>query len=335
MAWTANTEPDLGHYNVYRGTTPGFPVNTATDTPLAQPATNSYSNTGLSSSTTYYYKVAAVDTTGNIGILSDEASGTPGDLTAPAKVIGLVVTPISASRLDLAWTANTEPDLGHYNVYRGTTPGFPVNTATDTPLAQPATNSYSDNSGLVQSTTYYYKVAAVDTSGNIGILSDEFSATTLTQVFYEVAIPGNKAAVINTGVTTRYGEEALNASSILVGKSLKSWKVRLRKSGTPSGLISAKIRRQSDDAIVATFNETINSTTLGTAFAEYTFTLPNPYTIQSKDRIMVEYGGPAAVNIEIWNVDKFDGGNTRRIRYDGTSYIGSNTEEVTGTMSTA
>ena len=150
-----------------------------------------------------------------------------------------------------------------------------------------------------------------------------------------MAIPGNKAAVINTGVTTRYGEEALNASSILVGKSLKSWKVRLRKSGTPSGLISAKIRRQSDDAIVATFNETINSTTLGTAFAEYTFTLTNPYTIQSKDRIMVEYGGPAAVNIEIWNVDKFDGGNTRRIRYDGTSYVGSNTEEVTGTMSTA
>ena len=82
---------------------------------------------------------------------------------------------------------------------------------------------------MVQSTTYYYKVAAVDTSGNIGILSDEFSATTLTQVFYEVAIPGNKRTVINTGVTTRYGEEALNASSILVGKSLKSWKVRLRK----------------------------------------------------------------------------------------------------------
>ena len=50
---------------------------------------------------------------------------------------------------------------------------------------------------------------------------------------------------------------------------------------------------------------------------------------------MVEYGGPAAVNIEIWNVDKFDGGNTRRIRYDGTSYVGSNTEEVAGTMSTA
>ena len=334
MAWTANTEPDLGHYNVYRGTSPGFAVNTAdTDTPLAQPATNSYSDTtGLTESTTYYYKVAAVDTSSNIGILSDESSGATGDSTAPAKVLGLTVTPISASRLDLAWTANTEPDLGHYNVYRGTSPGFAVNTATDTPLAQPTTNSYSDTTGLTESTTYYYKVAAVDTSSNIGILSDEASATA-GGIFYDVAIPGNKAVAINVGGSTRFGEEALNTSSVIVGKPLKSWKVRLRKSGTPSGLISAKIRRQSDDAIVATFNETINSTTLGTAFAEYTFTLTNPYTIQSKDRIMIEYGGPAAVNIEIWTADKFDGSNTRRIRYDGTGYVGGNSEDVSGTMS--
>ena len=72
-----NPEPDVAHYNVYRGSTAGFAVNTATDTPLAQPVTNSYSNTGLSSSTTYYYKVAAVDTSANIGVLSDEKSGIP------------------------------------------------------------------------------------------------------------------------------------------------------------------------------------------------------------------------------------------------------------------
>ena len=35
------------------------------------------------------------------------------------------------------------------------------------------TNSYSDTNGLIQSTTYYYKVSAVDISGNIGDVSDE------------------------------------------------------------------------------------------------------------------------------------------------------------------
>ena len=140
---------------------------------------NSYSDSsGLIESTTYYYKVVAVDTAGNIGVLSDEANATTGDSTAPAKVMDLTVTSISGSQLDLAWTANTETDLNHYNIYRGTTNGFAVNTVTDTPLAQPSTNSYSDSIGLSQSTTYYYKVAAVDNAGNIGILSDEASGTT-------------------------------------------------------------------------------------------------------------------------------------------------------------
>ena len=222
--------------------------------------------------------------------------------------------------------------MAHYNVYRGTTAGFAVNTATDTPLAQPSTNSYSDSSGLVDSTTYYYKVAAVDNAANIGILSDE-SAAIVGSIFYNVSIPGNKASALNTGASVRLGEEAFNASSVLVGKHLRSWKVRLKKAGTPSGPVTAKVRRNPGDSVVATFSETIDSTTLGTAYSEYTFTLANPYTIQTGDRIMIEYGGPAAVHLEIWTADKFDGSNTRRIRHDGSSYINSANEEVTGTMS--
>ena len=190
----------MAHYNVYRGTTAGFAVNTATDTPLAQPIANSYSDTtGLTESTTYYYKVAAVDTSANIGILSDEGSGTTGDSTAPSKVLGLTVTPISGSQIDLGWTTNPEPDVAHYNVYRGTTTGFAVNTATDTPLAQPTGNSYSNTTGLTESTTYYYKVAAVDTSANIGILSDEGSGTTAGAA--DTAPPGKVAGLTVTSIT--------------------------------------------------------------------------------------------------------------------------------------
>lgn len=106
----------------------------------------------------------------------------------------------------------------------------------------------------------------------------------------------------------------------------------MRKTGTPSGNVTAKIR-SSNDSIAATFNEIINSTTLGTAYSEYTFTLTNPHIIQSGDKILIEYGGPVAVQMEIWNVDKFNGSNTRRTRYL-TSYVTNNSEEVVGTMST-
>jgi hypothetical protein len=109
--------------------------------------------------------------------------GTGADTTPPAKVTGLSVTTASgsagSSQLNLAWTANTEPDLNHYNIYRGTTQGFAVFPGTTAPVATPTTNSYFDT-GLSASTTYYYKIAAVDNAGNIGNLSDEASGITTT-----------------------------------------------------------------------------------------------------------------------------------------------------------
>lgn len=339
LTWTANTEPDLARYRIYKSTTSGFIVNFTSDIPIAQPTVNSYSDIdSLSASTTYYYRIVAVDNSGNIGEVSDEGSATtlanPGDTTPPSKVVGVNVTPFNSSRIDLTWASNTESDLDHYNIYRNTTAGFPVTTST-VPIAQPTTNTHSDT-GLSQSTTYYYKVAAIDTAGNIGSVSDEKSGTTLTQIFYNVPIPGNVAAGagLSSNVSIRYGIEVNTSASLLVGKSLKSWKVRLKKSGTPSGLVTAKIRRRSDDSVVASFNESIDSTSLGTAFSEYTFTLSTPYTVQTGDKILIEYGGPPSVGIDIWNVDKFDGSNTRRTRYLTAPYVPSNTEEVAGTMST-
>ena len=99
------------------------------------------------------------------------------DTTPPSQVTGLTVTTQSSTRLNLVWTANTDTDLLHYNVYRGKTAGFTVNTATAAPVGQPSTNSFSDT-GLTPSTTYFYRVAAVDGSDNIGALSTEASGAT-------------------------------------------------------------------------------------------------------------------------------------------------------------
>ena len=128
LNWTANTASDLNHYNIYRGTTNGFPVTLGVTPPTATttnpPTANSYQDTGLTPSTTYYYKVSAVDNTGNIGLYSspDQSATTAAasDTTPPTQVNGLAVTTSSSTQLNLNWTANTDSDLNHYNIYRGT-----------------------------------------------------------------------------------------------------------------------------------------------------------------------------------------------------------------------
>lgn len=111
------------------------------------------------------------DTKYGYGLVDADGAALP-DITPPAKVTGLTVNTVSSSQLDLNWNANTENDLDYYNVYNSTTPGGPYDL-----IASTITNSYSDT-GLAPSTTYYYKVSAVDSSDNEGEASEEASGTT-------------------------------------------------------------------------------------------------------------------------------------------------------------
>ncbi len=72
LSWTASTTAGVT-YNVYRGTTSGGEGTT----PYAQGLTGtSYSDTKVTSHTTYYYKVTAINSAGQESVLSNEASAT-------------------------------------------------------------------------------------------------------------------------------------------------------------------------------------------------------------------------------------------------------------------
>ena len=95
----------------------------------------------------------------------------------PAQVVGLTVTPHAGSdtQLDLVWTAITAPDFNYYNVYRGLTTGFVVDSSSE--IAQPVTNSYN-NTGLSPGTTYYYRVSVTNDAELEGTPSSEVNRTT-------------------------------------------------------------------------------------------------------------------------------------------------------------
>ena len=73
-------------------------------------------------------------------IIKIPGTASPPDTIPPAQVAGLSITAASSTQLNLSWTANTELDLNHYNVYRGTTAGFPVTLGTTIPVATPNTS---------------------------------------------------------------------------------------------------------------------------------------------------------------------------------------------------
>ena len=96
------------------------------------------------------------------GLTDFEAPGIPQNITAIGKERAILVN----------WSANTEPDLVGYRLYRSSSSGGPF-TLIATIGTQPAP-SYLDNdqqNGLVNDQYYFYKISAFDTQGKESDLS--------------------------------------------------------------------------------------------------------------------------------------------------------------------
>jgi|HubBroStandDraft_1064217.scaffolds.fasta_scaffold12794_2 fibronectin type 3 domain-containing protein len=149
LSWTAIS--GASSYHVKRSTTSGA------ETQIAAPTSNSYTDTGLTNGTKYFYVVSAVNSGGE-SANSSEVSATPSaPLTAPSTPTGLQATGGNA-QVSLNWNATS--GAASYNVKRSTTNGGPYNTA----VASPTVTNYTDTS-VINRTAYYYVVSAVNTVG--------------------------------------------------------------------------------------------------------------------------------------------------------------------------
>src|ERR1041385_2378503 len=95
--------------------------------------------------------------------------GSSADVTAPAAPTGLAAT-ARAGCVDLDWADNAEADLESYQVFRATGGGYTL-------IAEGIVPSKFRDETVSNGTAYQYKVAAVDTSGNVSSQSSSASAT--------------------------------------------------------------------------------------------------------------------------------------------------------------
>jgi chitinase len=163
LAWNASTDNiAVTGYDVYRGTT------------LAGSTSNgvlTFTNSGLSASTTYSFTVKAKDAAGNSSAASTALSVTtlaPSvDQTVPSAPSNLRTTATTSTSVSLAWNASTDNvGVTGYDVYKGLS------------LALSVSGTTAVITGLSASTTYSFTVKAKDAAGNISSASSTLSVTT-------------------------------------------------------------------------------------------------------------------------------------------------------------
>jgi hypothetical protein len=123
----------------------------------------------------YFFRVTALTANNEEYWQSNIVSGFSVDNLAPAAVTGGVVALSNNGTVGVRWNRNTtDEDLWGYFVYRDTTSSGLLNSTT--PYAQTRDTTVTDSLTL-HGKKYYYKVAAVDIHGNIGVPCNEMTQT--------------------------------------------------------------------------------------------------------------------------------------------------------------
>jgi Fibronectin type III domain/Bacterial Ig domain/Calcineurin-like phosphoesterase len=124
----------------------------------------SWSNTGLTASTSYSYRLRAYNSAGDSGYSPTASATTTAVPTPPAAPTNLGATVISKSQINLTWTDNATNESG-FGVERCT--GSTCNNFAQIATVGANVTSYS-NTNLSATTTYRYRVRASNSAGASG-----------------------------------------------------------------------------------------------------------------------------------------------------------------------
>ncbi|HEV7783540.1 MAG TPA: polysaccharide lyase family 7 protein [Chitinophagaceae bacterium] len=134
--------------------------------------TTTFNNTGLTASTTYFYRIRSYNASGN-STYSSEVSATTSSTPPPAAPSGLTAIAAGTSVINLAWSDNSNNETG-FKLERKTGSGGTYSEIAGSIAAGAVSFS---NTGLTANTTYFYRIRSYNASGN-STYSNEASATT-------------------------------------------------------------------------------------------------------------------------------------------------------------
>ena len=164
--------------------------------------TDNYTHSNLDNGTTYYYKVAAIDYEGSLGVLSSEVTAAT-LLPAPDNLSA------SGANNTVTLTWNSVSGATSYTIYWDNSSGI---DSTDTAITSITNDNYT-HSNMDNGSTYYYRVAAVNSSGT-GTLSSVSSAILSANIQGSQTYNAHTYAITTSAMTFN---EAKTAAATLGG----------------------------------------------------------------------------------------------------------------------
>lgn len=147
---------------------------------VATPSGTTYSDTNLSASTTYRYRVRARDAAGNWSSYTTPVSATtpapPPDTEPPTAPTSLTAVAVSSNQINLSWVPSTD-NLGVTSYYVERCAGNGCSDFSLLVTLNGTITTYS-NTGLSARTRYRYRVQAKDAAGNLSSYSNIGNART-------------------------------------------------------------------------------------------------------------------------------------------------------------
>ncbi|GHD45400.1 DNRLRE domain-containing protein [Mycetocola manganoxydans] len=197
LEWDASTDnASVQGYRVYRGTSADF---TADASSLVEEVPGTTWSDDEPAIGTYFYRVAAVDGSGNASQATDSVEVTVTDTVAPSVPADVSAT-VSGSSAAVTWSASTDNvGVTGYAVYRGDSADF--ETSDSSRIAEVTGTTYTD-AGL-EPGDYFYKVTSVDAAGNTSAASGASAEVT-------VVAPDETAPSVPTGVSATVDESTVD-----------------------------------------------------------------------------------------------------------------------------
>lgn len=240
VTWNASTNNTgvTGYYVLRNGIIILSPLGNGT----------TYADTTVLPNTTYKYSIQAVGATGNTSPASAEFSVTTpvGDTFPPSNPTNLTGTAVSASQINLAWTASTDnTGVSGYDIYRGL---YWSGYITKVASISSANTSYGDTN-LESNRTYKYYIIARDAAGNSsqpsniatvstsapppysttgsfsGIVTDSRTGSPLSGVTVKITINGS-SQLLTTSTNGAYTIRDIPVGTYSIGFSRKRYQTQ-------------------------------------------------------------------------------------------------------------